>query len=141
MTPMAENPIVRVLPLRLLIVDDDPFLIALLADHYRELGVDVEVAADGKAALDAMEKRRPDMVLCDRRMPALSGAELLQEVRARDASWQRVAFVFLTGLTDHRDRFAMLELNPDGYLGKPIDFERADRELAAILENKRSATA
>ena len=138
---MSENPLAAYAPLNVLIVDDDPFLAALSADHYGTLGFSVEVAADGKAALAMMEKRRPDLVLCDRRMPELSGSELLELVRARDADWQKIVFVFVTGLTDHRDRFAMLDLHPDGYLCKPVNFERDDVELARFLARKRSMAA
>jgi DNA-binding response OmpR family regulator len=136
---MSDNPLARFAPMHVLIVEDDLFLAELSADHYRGLGFSVEIAADGKKALAAMEARLPDVVLCDRRMPEMSGAALLETVRARDAAWQKVAFVFVTGLTDHRDRFAMLDLHPDGYLCKPIDFAVADVDLARILEKKRAA--
>lgn len=135
---MADNPLAQLAPLHVVIVDDDPFLAELSADHYQSLGLTVEIAADGKQALALMEQRRPDLVLCDRRMPEMSGADLLQIVRSRDPEWQQIAFVFVTGLTDHRDRFAMLSLHPDGYLCKPIDYPETDRELARIIERKRA---
>ena len=138
---MSENPLAAYAPLNLLIVDDDPFLSALSADHYGTLGFSVEVAGDGKAALAMMEKRRPDLVLCDRRMPELSGSELLEIIRSRDAEWQKIVFVFVTGLTDHRDRFAMLDLHPDGYLCKPVNFERDDAELARFMARRRNMAA
>lgn len=138
---MSENPLARFAPLHILVVDDDAFLAELAADHYREIGCRVELASDGKQALAMMEKEKPDLVLCDRRMPELSGAGLLETIRARDAEWQKIAFVFVTGLTDHRDRFAMLELRPDGYLCKPIDFAKEDAELARILDRKRAGNA
>ena len=138
---MSENPLAAYAPLNLLIVDDDPFLSALSADHYGTLGFSVEVAGDGKAALAMMEKRRPDLVLCDRRMPEMSGASLLEIIRGRDAEWQKIVFIFVTGLTDHRDRFAMLNLHPDGYICKPLDYEVADAEIARILQRKRDAAA
>jgi DNA-binding response OmpR family regulator len=138
---MSGNPLAAYAPLNLLIVDDDPFLSAISADHYNTLGFSVEVAADGKAALAMMEKRLPDLVLCDRRMPELTGSELLEIVRARGADWQKMVFVFVTGLTDHRDRFAMLDLHPDGYLCKPVNFERDDAELARFLARKRTMMA
>lgn len=138
---MSNNSLADFAPLNVLIVDDDPFLAELSADHYRALGFSVEVAADGKQALAMMDVRRPDLVLCDRRMPELSGSELLEVIRSRDAEWQKIVFVFVTGLTDHRDRFAMLDLHPDGYLCKPINFERDDAELARFLNRRRMMAA
>ena len=136
---MSGNPLARFAPLHILVVDDDAFLAALSADHYQTLGFTVAVATDGKQALSMMESQLPDVVLCDRRMPEMSGASLLEVVRARDAAWQKVAFIFVTGLSDHRDRFAMLELRPDGYICKPLDYAQADAEIARVLEHKRSA--
>lgn len=138
---MATNPLAQLAPLHVLIVDDDPFMAELSADHYQGLGLSVDIASDGKQALAMMDERLPDLVLCDRRMPEMSGADLLEIVRARNAAWQKVVFIFVTGLVDHRDRFAMLELRPDGYLCKPIDFTQADLDISAIIQRKRAAAA
>ncbi len=135
---MAINPLAQLTPLHVLIVDDDPFMAELSADHFQGLGLSVEVAADGKQALAMMEKRLPDLVLCDRRMPEMSGADLLEIVRARSTEWQQVVFIFVTGLIDHRDRFAMMNLRPDGYLCKPIDFAQADLDISNIVQRKRA---
>ena len=136
---MATNPLAQLAPLHVLIVDDDPFMAELSADHYQGLGLSVEIASNGKQALDIMENRLPDLVLCDRRMPEMSGADLLEIVRARDTQWQKMVFIFVTGLIDHRDRFAMMNLHPDGYLCKPIDYAQADLDISAIIERKRAA--
>ena len=138
---MSKNPLAAYAPLNIMIVDDDPFLAELSADHYRGLDFQVDVASDGNAALAMMEARLPDLVLCDRKMPELSGSALLEIIRSRDAAWQKMVFVFVTGLTDHRDRFAMLDLHPDGYLCKPINFTRDDAELARFLARKRTMAA
>ena len=136
---MATNPFSQLTPLHVLIVEDDPFMAELSKDHYQGQGLSVEVASDGKQALIMMENRLPDLVLCDRRMPEMSGADLLEIVRARETQWQKIVFIFVTGLVDHRDRFAMLDLNPDGYLCKPIDFAQADLDISAIIKRKRVA--
>ena len=139
---MDENPLRGFAPLHMLIVEDDSILADIAGEHYRDLGFSVEQAGDGKQALQLMDRRRPDIVLCDRRMPEMSGAELLETVRARGPEWQRMVFVFVTGLNDRRDRYAMMPLSPDAYFGKPIDFNEADAKLAAILTERRAnATA
>lgn len=134
-----SNPLRALAPLRVLIVDDDDFVRTVNFEHYRALGFEVEAAASGAEALRLMEARLPDLVLCDRRMPDLSGAEVLEEIRRRDSAWQRPAFVFVTALTDRRDRYAMMPLRPDGYVGKPIDFDKEDALLARILQARRQA--
>jgi DNA-binding response OmpR family regulator len=135
---MHESPLRAFAPLHMLIVDDDEILADIACDHYRELGFTVEQAANGKQALHLIEQRRPDIVLCDRRMPEMSGAELLEIVRGKGPEWQRMIFVFVTGLSDRRDRYAMMPLNPDAYLCKPLDFEEADFKLAALLRARQS---
>lgn len=138
---MPESPLREFAPLHILIVDDDALLADITGDHYRDLGLTVEQAANGKEALQLIEQRRPDIVLCDRRMPEMSGAELLEIVRAKGADWQRMIFVFVTGLSDRRDRYAMMPLNPDAYVCKPINFEEADQKLAALLRARQAAAA
>ncbi len=125
-------------PRRILIVDDDEMTLDILGEHYVELGFEVEKVTDGAAGLAAMNRQRPDIVLCDRVMPTLSGAEMLAEIRQRGEEWRSVVFFFVTGLTDRRDRYAMLDLEPDGYLNKPIDFAVADKLLAKALASRLS---
>ena len=120
-------------PRRILVVDDDEMSRTILGEHYADLGFDVEVVDDGASGLAAMDRQRPDIVLCDRLMPTLSGAEMLSEIRHRGEEWHAVVFFFVTGLTDRRDQHAMLDLKPDGYLHKPIDFAIADKLLAKAL--------
>ena len=131
------NPLADFSPLSLLIVDDDPLMSELVCDHYRDLGHRVRHAANGREALAALEAERPDIILCDRRMPEMSGAQLLENLRARGKDWNALVFVFVTGLSDRRDRYAMLPLDPDDYFCKPIDFAAADARLAEILVARR----
>jgi CheY-like chemotaxis protein len=138
---VPNNPLRELLPLRILVVDDDAFVGMVNVEHYSALGCEVEYASGAAAALQMIERRQPDLILCDRRMPDMSGAELLEEIRRRGPEWQKAAFVFVTALTDRRDRYAMMSLHPDGYLGKPIDFDQEDPLLARILRARRSGTA
>ena len=127
-------------PQHMLIVDDDPMMQEILGEHFQSLGYRVDFAAEGATALATMEKQLPDIVLCDRVMPEVSGSKLLTEIRSRGDAWRNVIFVFVTALTDRRDRYAMLPLEPDGYINKPVDLARADQLLAHILTTRRAAT-
>lgn len=143
---MTEMDIRSLAPLHLLLVDDDPMAIDIFETHYRQYGFTIESASDGNLALRAMEVRMPDIVLCDRVMPGLSGAELLKVVRDRGANpetaqWQHPIFIFVTALTDRRDKYAMMPLNPDAYLNKPIVLTDADRVIANVVSKRRAAPA
>lgn len=135
---MEGNSLCALAPLRVLVVDDDPLIAQVTADFFGAQGHRVECANDGGEALRKMEAGLPDLVLCDRKMPNISGADLLEEIRRRGPEWQAVAFVFVTALVDRRDRYAMMPLKPDGYVCKPIDFAKEDALLAGILLKKRS---
>jgi CheY-like chemotaxis protein len=139
--PADDNPLQAFIPLRVLVVDDDALITEVVVDHYRALGFAVDSAANGAEALKKMELELPDLVLCDRKMPEMSGPELLEIIRGRGPEWQKMAFVFVTALNDRRDRYAMMPLHPDGYLCKPIDFAKEDRLLASILKTKRQPPA
>jgi DNA-binding response OmpR family regulator len=135
----STHPLQEFAPLRILVIEDDPLVSGLVVEHYQALGFDVDTAQNGAAALERMERQLPDLVLCDRKMPVMSGAELLEIIRLRGPEWQQMVFVFVTALDDRRDRYAMLPLRPDAYICKPIDFAREDAMLAALLGKKRPA--
>lgn len=122
-------------PLRILVVDDDPMTQDVLCGHYRDLGFVVDAVENGRAALTALEvgSRQPDIILCDRRMPDISGIELLERIRGGQPEWAKIVFIFVTALKDSRDRHATADLHPDAYLTKPIDFTVADHTLAVVL--------
>ena len=131
------NPLDPLAPLDILVVDDVPLMAELLGEHYAQLGHHVRYAAEGRQALAEIETRPPDLVLCDHRMPGMSGAELLAIVRQRAREWPTLAFVFVTGLTDLREAGAVAPQGPDDYFCKPIDFNVVDSRLAETIRARR----
>lgn len=89
---MEQNPLAALAPLHILVVDDDPLIACIAADHFAALGLRVTCANNGIEALREMELALPDLILCDRRMPDMSGAESLQE--AALSRHQSTAFTF-----------------------------------------------
>jgi DNA-binding NarL/FixJ family response regulator len=113
-------------------VEDDPETASLLAEALRELGHTVELAADGERGLAAILTKCPDLVLCDVRMPRMTGFELLEKVSAAGSPIAGVPFVFLTALGDRDNELAARRLGADDYLTKPVDFEM----LGTVVENR-----
>ncbi len=68
----------------ILVVDDDPDIREVLKDRLESLGYVVQAAADGKEALKVLEKQNPQLILLDIEMPAMSGLEILKEIRKRE---------------------------------------------------------
>jgi CheY-like chemotaxis protein len=121
---------------RILVIEDEEALRDDLVDLLRSApeGYEVLEAPEGRTGLALIEARRPDLVICDRLMPAMAGHEVLEALRARDPEFAGMSFVFLTALTDVRDREAVAALNPTLYLSKPIDHGALLRAIAALLE-------
>ena len=90
---MSSATLRKFAPRRMLIVDDDEMTREILGEHYTELGIELELDTDGAAGLAARNRQRPDIVLCDRVMPNVSGAEMLSEIRSRGKEWQSVVFL------------------------------------------------
>lgn len=70
--------------MRILVIDDQPAVAAVIADGLLEAGHQVTIAIGGLEGLDALERMRPDVVFLDLVMPDLDGVEVLRRVRARD---------------------------------------------------------
>ncbi|MGH6719079.1 MAG: response regulator [Alphaproteobacteria bacterium] len=115
--------------MRVLLIDDDDLVRVTVRDFLAGSGHEVVEARDGTQALAEIARALPEVILCDRMMPLMSGYELLERVRRDWPTLDRVPFFFLTGLADERDVAAVAHLRPTAYLLKPI--RRADL-LAAL---------
>ena len=109
---------------RVLIVDDDRNLTALLSTILRSDGIDVLTASNGLTALDLLEKEPIDALILDLRMPGMDGRTLYKEVRARGHS------VPVLIASAYGARTAQQELGAEGSIEKPFD---PDKLLSAIL--------
>jgi len=111
---------------RILIADDEPNIVISLEFLMKREGYEVSVARDGQAALDAIVRDRPDLVLLDVMMPGKSGFEICQAVRA-DASLAGVKILMLTAKGRDTDLAKGTALGADAYMTKPF----STKELAA----------
>jgi len=114
------------MPVRVLIADDDPKILAMLARGLRHAGFEVLEAADGGTALGVALSALPDLVVLDVGMPVLDGVEVCRQLRATSS----VPVLMLTARGEVDDRVAGLRGGADDYLVKPFAFE----ELVARLE-------
>jgi len=115
-----------------LCVEDDQETASLLAEALSELGYSVDLAADGEIALAKILAQRPDLVLCDVRMPRMGGFDLLEKLMEAGPQFANIPFVFLTALGDRDSELAGRRLGADDYLTKPVDFEM----LGVVVENR-----
>lgn len=102
----------------ILVVDDDAPILILMRNLLREFGFDAVTAASGVQALDAARERKPDLILVDKNMPGMSGAELIGAFRGEDG-FDAVPILILSGEPVSRTELA--QLRADGAVMKPFD--------------------
>jgi len=117
---------------RILVVDDEPDIVALVAYHLAKSGYRVSTASSGTEALDAARRERPALVVLDLMLPGMSGYEVLQQLRTGDAT-RDVAVLMLTARREEPDRIQGLSLGADDYLTKPFSPQELVLRVAAIL--------
>ena len=106
---------------RVLIVDDSPIVRDLLSELLSSVGLEVRVAGDGAAALEALDDRPVDLIVCDVEMPVMDGFELLRRLRERA---ERVPVVMVTTRGSVSDRALAASLGADALIVKS-EFENA----------------
>jgi DNA-binding response OmpR family regulator len=109
----------RVVPQKVLTVDDDRVLTHLIEKVLGSQGMTVFTLNDPINILDTLEKTEPDLVLLDVIMPGLSGYDICKIVRATE-NWSRIPIVFLTSKSDAQGRASAFQAGANDFLAKPI---------------------
>ena len=125
---------------RILVVEDEEALAALLEYNLRKEGFDVLAAPDGEEALLAFEEDEPDLVILDWMLPGASGVEVCRRIRARSET-QDVPVIILTARGEEEDRVRGLETGADDYITKPFSVPELIARVRALLRRARPAVA
>ena len=143
LTPTAERRQVPRVPEpsataeRVLVVDDEPDIVALVVYHLAKSGYAVSTATNGTEALAIAKRDKPALVVLDLMLPGLSGLEVMEELRA-DPATARVAVLMLTARREEEDRIRGLTLGADDYLTKPFSPPELVLRVGAILRRVRA---
>jgi signal transduction histidine kinase/ActR/RegA family two-component response regulator len=117
---------------RILVVEDELQIQQLLEDVLRGAGHDVETAANGRIALDILDHQQYDLIICDVKMPEISGPEFYATLKRKGAALeQRV--VFITGDLMNPETLQFIESTGRPWLGKPFDIDAITRTIADCL--------
>ena len=120
---------------RVLVVDDEATIRESLADALSDEGLAVHLAADGRAALAAIAREVPDVMLADVRMPELDGLGLLRAVRARDDA---IDVILMTAFDDMPTVVAAMREGAADFLVKPLDLHELRRVLRRVFDDRQT---
>ncbi|HEY2256662.1 MAG TPA: response regulator [Variovorax sp.] len=120
---------------RILVVDDAPMNVKLLADLLAAKGYAVTTASSGAQALAAIDSAPPDLVLLDVMMPGMSGYEVCAAIRA-DAALAMMPVVLVTALDPAQERIKGLEAGADDFLSKPVNQAELLARVKSLLRIK-----
>jgi two-component system, OmpR family, response regulator len=117
---------------RILVVDDEQSITDFIALGLRHEGFGVRTAADGRAALRAVDDFKPDLVVLDLMMPRMDGWQLCREISGERTR----GIIILSALDETTDRIQGLELGADDYIVKPFEFGELLARIRAVLRRR-----
>jgi two-component system phosphate regulon response regulator PhoB len=123
---------------RVLVVDDEADIVALVAYHLVKAGYRVSTASSGSEALTSARQERPALIVLDLNLPGVSGFEVLEQLRAASAT-KDIAVLMLTARREEQDRIRGLALGADDYLTKPFSPQELTLRVGAILRRMSAA--
>ena len=118
--------------LLVLVADDEPGMLSLVAQHLRTRGHRVVEASDGEQAMALARRHLPDLVVLDVMMPAMSGWEVCRHVR-EEVALAHTAVVMLTGIGENLNQMTSPLYGADAFLDKPFDLDELDAKIDTAL--------
>jgi len=123
---------------KILLIEDDPFLIDIYTTKLKSSGFEVKVAENGEAAISAFDKERPDLLILDIVLPNFNGWELLREVKRRK-KYENVPIIILSNLGQKSEVVKGLEMGVARYLIKAqYTPSEVVEEIEKILKEKEN---
>ncbi len=121
---------------RILVVDDEPDILALLEQHLQEEGYTALTATTGTEAIVMAHAERPDLILLDVMMPGMSGFDVCNLLR--DSPETRfIPVIFLTAVTETPKKVMGLRLGAEDYVTKPFDLHELSVRISVALRRAR----
>ena len=119
----------------ILVVDDEPAMVGMVAALLGEEGYELVTAYDGETALRRHTEESPDLVILDRRLPRMSGDDVCRRIRAASST----PILMLTGEKGSEERARLLDLGADDYLEKPFSRKELSARVRALLRRAQPA--
>jgi DNA-binding response OmpR family regulator len=126
------------MPAKILVVDDEPKWLRIVAHYLQGRHHQVATAATGQDALARIKTDPPDLIIADIGMPDMDGYELCSRVR-QDVATRAIPFLFLTGHDDDAERIKARKIGSDDFLTKPCSLERLAQAVESAIERIEQA--
>ncbi|WP_437808336.1 response regulator transcription factor [Sorangium sp. So ce1078] len=129
-------PSASMMPPRVLVAEDEPAMLSLVARHLRNLGFSVIEASEGDAAWDLAREHQPDLVILDVMMPGMSGWEICKRLKSDTSDGRPFAstgVIMLTGIGENLNEMTSPLFAADAWLNKPFDFSDLDARVRETL--------
>jgi two-component system response regulator ResD len=121
----------------ILVVDDEPSIVEVVALYLERESYRVTVAGDGEAALDAVRRERPDLIVLDLMLPKVDGLAITRKLRGDNDV--PIPIIMLTAKREEMDRIIGLELGADDYVVKPFSPRELVSRVKAVLRRVTAA--
>ena len=122
----------------ILIVDDDPNSLSILARLVEKHGFAVRTAGSGQDCLDSVTERRPDLILLDVVLPDILGTEICTRIKS-EPSWSEIIIILLSGhKVENADRIVGIEVGADDYMTRPVHGETLLAKMRALLRMRET---
>lgn len=108
---------------KIIVIDDEIVNRLLIISILKSASYEVYSADGGKNGINLAKELRPNLIICDFRMPGIDGMEVLEMIRA-DKKMKEMPFIFLTSNIDFQEERVALKLGANAYLHKPVDKEK-----------------
>ncbi len=125
---------------RVLLVEDEPLIARMLQDCLAPLYVEIIHVTNGVKALEAVAENPPDLVLLDVMIPELDGFEVARQIKS-DPKTVHLPIIFLTALSQVKDKVRGFQLGADDYITKPFHFEEVQARVTGALQRVEAARA
>lgn len=116
----------------ILVVDDDPEIVAMLSTRLTKRGYKVSTANDGHRAIELAKREKPDLVLLDVMMPGKSGWEVARALK-QDPVTASIKIVMVTAIGEQVNEITSPLYGADAHIDKPFEFDRLEKVIAGLV--------
>ena len=123
---------------RILLIDDEPSIIKMIAKRLEVEGFEVMTAMDGEEGFQKAQSEKPDLVIVDLMLPKLNGYEVCSLLK-KNIQYQKIPIIMFSARTQDRDETLGFECGADAYIRKPVDPKDLIEKVRTLIDRSSAA--